>query len=481
MEPRGFGPIRTLGSLHSRTATHPIKKATREKLVPPGSRPGRATHATIPPMIPRRPPSGLAVLLCLVLAACGTSAPTGSPPASSAPSGSPTAAPTGTPAGSPTAQPDPAAVYAAIEEQVRAIRGLDAKSPVDPKVLDEAALAKYVEDSFHKDNPTNLVTANERFYKGLGLLPRDASLEQLYIGMLSGQVAGLYNPDDKQLYVVSKSGALGPTEKTTFAHEYTHALQDQNFGLKGLHLDAPGEGDRATAILSLVEGDATLSMSLWQLDNLTQAELLQLIGESLDPKVTGQLEKLPAILRESLLFPYTAGLTFTQGLQLAGGWEAVNAAFGRPPASTEQILHPEKYASNEAPVTVDLPDDLAARMGAGWSVGLEDTFGEFQLKVWLANAGTGVASDAEAAAAGWGGDRSVILDGPNGTFAIAIASEWDGAADAREFEAKARLVVGQLADSGDVLAVVDGTRVTVVIASDEDLVGRLENALGLAG
>ena len=100
--------------------------------------------------------------------------------------------------------------------------------------------------------------------KVLGLLPAGASLEDLYISLLSGVVAGLYNPKDKKLYVVSRSGGLGPSEKSTFAHEYTHALQDQNFDLAGLQLDAPGQGDRGMARLALVEGDATLVMTLWR-------------------------------------------------------------------------------------------------------------------------------------------------------------------------------------------------------------------------
>lgn len=385
------------------------------------------------------------------------------------------------PTGSPTTPPDPTALYAAIEEQVRGIRGLQAKSPVNPKVLDEAALGKFIQDQFKKDNPTDVVEANERLLKGLGLLSPDASLEDLYVSLLSSQVAGLYNPDDKQLYVVSKSGGLGPTEKTTFAHEYTHALQDQNFGLAGMNLDAPGEGDRAIARLSLVEGDATLSMTYWQIANLTQAEILQLLGESLDPDASAVLNNMPAVLRESLLFPYTSGLNFTQRLQTGGGWEAVNGAFAKPPASTEQIIHPEKYDSGEAPIKIDLPDDLAARMGTGWSVGLEDTLGEFQLKLWLANAGPATAAGAEAAAAGWGGDRTVILDGPNGAFAIAISSAWDTPADAKEFATKARLVVGGLANPGQVVADEGGTTVVVTVGSGPDFSSRLLSALGLTG
>ena len=492
MEPKGFGPIRTLDGLHSRTAIHPIKKATLTKLVPPGPRPRRELHATIPPMnSPCLPVAGtrsvrarrksdlasvaqsaLVAVLCVILAACGISGPTARPSASSGPTASP------------TTPPDPATVYAAIEEQVRAIRGLEEKAPVQPKVLDEAALSAYVKEQFRKDNPEALVTANERMLKVLGLFPADASLEDLYISLLSGVVAGLYNPKDKTLYVVSRSGGLGPTEKTTFAHEYTHALQDQNFGLAGLQLDAPGQGDQGMARLALVEGDATLLMTLWQIDNLSQAELIQLLGESLDPAVTGPLEKMPAVLRESLLFSYTSGLTFTQRLHSSGGWAAVDAAFAKPPASTEQILHPEKYGSGEAPTIVDLPDDLGARMGAGWSVGLEDTLGEFQLKLWLANAAGGVATDqanATRAAAGWGGDRVAVLDGPGGATAVVISSEWDNPSDAAEFATQAKLVVASLAGAGEVVAPAGGTRVRVILAPTDDVVTRLSIVLGLAG
>jgi len=457
-------------------------------------------HATIPRMSSRRePPPGrsfaarpprvgnrsglpaawaLVIAALIAIAACGPSVAVPSPTSSAAPTSSSTA--TG-PSPSPTTPPDPATIYAAIEPQVVEIRGLTPKASVEPKLLDDAGIKKLVKDSFSKDNPPEIVAANGRLLTMLGLLDPTASLQDLYIELLGSQVAGLYNPDDKQLYVVSKSGGLGPTEKVTFAHEYTHALQDQNFNLKGLALDQIGEGDRAIARLSLVEGDATLLMSYWATAHLTQAETLQMLGESLDPETTRVLTEMPAVLRESLLFPYTSGLSFVQGLQ-AGGWQAVNDAFGKPPASTEQVLHPDKYAAGEAPVVVDLPDDLAKRLGAGWKVGLEDTLGEFQLLVWLANAGGGKgAATSLAAADGWGGDRVALIDGPGGATAVAISTTWDTTNDAAEFATAAKLVVGGLADPGDVLAPVDGKTVTVVIASTSDLVGRVENVLGLAG
>jgi hypothetical protein len=424
--------------------------------------------------------AALAVLVVLA-AACQPAAPTPSPsPSASAPP-SPTASPSSPSSPSPSAAASPAdlsATYAKIEEDVRTIRGLEAKKPVDPVVLDDAGIKKVTADGFRKDNPPATVAANERLLKGLGLLPADANLGDLYVKLLGEQVAGLYSPDDKKLYVVSRSGNLGPAEKTTFAHEYTHALQDQNFDLSSLKLDETGEGDRGIARLSLVEGDATLVMTLWQIQHLSQVELLQLIGQSLNPEVTGSLDAMPAYLRESLLFPYTAGLAFVQALQATGGWGTVNDAFTNPPASTEQVLHPEKYAAHEAPVDVTLPSDLAAKMGAGWSKGLEDTLGEFQLKVWLDQvaAGNGAPSPTEAAA-GWGGDRVMLLDGPSGARAIALKTAWDTPADAQQFAQAAGPVVASIGN-GKISPGADGTTVTVLLGSSPQVTESLSTALG---
>jgi len=444
--------------------------------------------ATIPPMTAIRPSRAsrrafiaLAAALVLVVAACQPAAPSASPSPSASQTPAPTASPSAGGSVAPSAPASPAdqsATYASIEDQVRAIRGLAAKKAVDPVVLDDAGIKKITADGFHKDNPQALVDANERLLKGLGLLPQDANLGDLYVKLLGEQVAGLYSPDDKQLYVVSRSGKLGPTEKTTFAHEYTHALQDQNFDLGSLKLDEVGEGDKGIAGLSLVEGDATLVMSLWQIQHLSQVELLQLLSESLNPEVSGSLDAMPAVLRESLLFPYTAGLSFVQSLQASGGWDAVNGAFREPPASTEQVLHPEKYASHEAPVDVTLPADLPTKLGQGWTKGLEDTLGEFQLKVWLDQvaAGSGGPS-ADAAAAGWGGDRVMLLDGPNGARAIALKTAWDTPADASEFASAANSVVAKLGN-GAVVPAADGTGVTVVLGSSPDTLQSLRSALG---
>jgi hypothetical protein len=434
---------------------------------------------------PRRPRLATALAaIVLLVAACGSS----TTPPTAAPSASPTATPTTAPSAAPSgAAPSPAgsdqnaAIYSQIEQQVTAIRELRPKRPVDPTVLDDAGIKKLVADSFDKDNPPDLIAANERIMKALGMIPADSNLKDLYVTLLGSQVAGLYNPDDKHLYVVSKSGRIGAIEKSTFSHEFTHALQDQNFDLQALKLDEIGQGDRSFARLSLVEGDATLAMTYWQLQNLTQADLGELLNAATNDPSTKQLASMPPILRESLLFPYSQGLSFVQGLQNAGGWKAVDDAFAKPPASTEQILHPEKYTAGEQPVAVELPKDLATKLGAGWKSQLEDTFGEFQLGVWLKQNSGLSAIEAKSAAAGWGGDRIAVLQGPDGAWAVVLRTAWDTPQDATEFETAATPIVDGLGSSAALLPGAGGTERWVLVASDDATKGKVANVLGLAG
>ena len=297
------------------------------------------------------------------------------------PDQAPTAPPSPTSTAQPTPSPDAATVYAEIERQVQQIRGLEAKKPVTPALLDEVQLKRNMTAQFDKDTPPAVVAATEKLYQLLGLIPAGSSLRDLYVQLLGSQVAGYYDPETKELYVVSSTGGLGPTERFVFSHEFDHALQDQNFDLKNLGLDSIGQGDAALAHLSVAEGDATLLMTLWAQSNMTPAEMLAMATDPVAAEQMQILDKMPVILRETLMFPYTSGLQMVTDAYSAGGWEAVDALYKKPPASTEQVLHADKYAAGEAPLEVAFPKDLAKRLGSGWSVELQDTLGEFQLDV----------------------------------------------------------------------------------------------------
>jgi hypothetical protein len=455
---------------------------------------------------------GAMMALVLIVGACGSSNPS-SPVASISPA--PVATPSETPAATPapTASPSPspssgtslacdpndtsspapaspdvndpnAALYNQIEDQVSQLRGLTAKTPVERAVFDTAGLCAYIRWSFSRDNPASLIDGTETVYKSLLLMPQDASLRDLYIELLTSQVAGLYDDETKRMYVVSQSGEIGPAEEITYAHEYTHALQDQAFGLRSIVGDATDQSDRTLARTALVEGDATVAMTLWAQQNLSLAELGQVAATAGDPASQAVLARMPAILREPLLFPYTSGLQMDfAAYGQAGGFSGVDALFGNPPDSTEQVLHPDKLASREAPVKVAFPSDLADRLGKGWSVPLQDTMGEYLLEILLRDAGGVDSATSTQAAAGWGGDRLALIEGPDGATAVVLDTTWDTASDADQFASALNSLVASLQGAGRSAVAFSPAdkRVVLVTAESNATMSRVANVLGLAG
>jgi hypothetical protein len=114
-------------------------------------------------------------------------------------------------------------------------------------------------------------------------------------------------------------------------------------------------------------------------------------------------------------------------------------------------------------------------------VGLQDAFGEFQMQVWLKQNTALPAATATVAAAGWGGDRVALVDGPGGSWGVVLRTTWDTTGDASEFESAATPIVAKLADPGALLPGAGGKERWVVIASDDAVLQRLEGVLGLAG
>jgi len=426
---------------------------------------------------------GLAVVVALLVGACGPPSPSSAPStsaASDATSAPTTVAPTGSGV-APSSSPGDAAssTYDTVERQVIAIRGLQPTLPVDRQIIDETELRTMITQQFDQDTPPAYLAATERLYKALGLIPASSNLRTLSLDLLGGGVLGFYRNDQGKLYVVSKTGTPGANERFYFAHEFDHALQDQNSTIFKDFNKVLDQSDQVLARQSIYEGDATLLMTQWAKDNLSQAELLELLRASSDPNAQAVMSRTPAILRDTLTFPYTNGLAYVSAVQASGGWAAVNAYFRAMPKSSEQILHPEKYTAGEMPVQVTLPADLGTRLGSGWSVPLEDTFGEFQLGLWLRENGVPPA-DATKAAAGWGGDRLAVMEGPGGAWAVAIHTEWDTTADATGFDAAAAIALKKAGGAARVLPGVGGRTRWVLVAGDAATLSRIATVLGLA-
>lgn len=415
-----------------------------------------------------------ALALAFVAAACGSANPTATPSfgpgvATSSPSASGVAAASvaaPTSAGSPNAADQ--AVYSQIESQVQALRALSAKSPVTPVLLDSNGVRDWLTRANAAQTNHKAMADESRLFIHLGLLPAGSSLEQMELDLQAGQVVGFYDPVSKGLYVLSDSGGVGGVEKITFSHEYTHALQDQNFGLDKLVTDAPDQGDRDLARLAVPEGDATLLMTQWSTKYLSLAELVQVAGESLSGTQADQLAAAPPILRETLLFPYQDGLNFVQGVYNDGGWKAVNALYANPPDSTSQILHPDLYAQRVKPVAETVP--AVPPSLSGWTLTMQDTLGELQLRIWLAGSvsGTAAGSSAAGAVSSWAGDRVGLYEAPDGRWAVVMRTAWRTAAGRDAFFQSATRTLDGLGQQYRMCG--DSTHVEIAIGSSEALV-----------
>ena len=109
----------------------------------------------------------------------------------------------------------------------------------------------------------------------------------------------------------------------------------------------------------------------------------------------------------------------------------------------------------------------------------QDTFGEYQLGIWLRehDVVTAVAADP---VAGWGGDRVAVMEGPGGAWGVVIETAWDTETDATEFHDAAQTAVNDLADKAYISAS-SPKRVTILIASDDATLQALEGIFGATG
>jgi len=363
-------------------------------------------------------------------------------------------------------------ILAEIEEQVVAIRGLEAADIGPAEIISRAELADELLQLFDEQYPPEERERDNISLRALGLLEPDQDIAELQLELLGDQVLGFYDDTEKRMVVVSDAG-LDIEARITYAHEYTHALQDAAFGLDSLETDAVGEDDRGLARTSLIEGDATVTMLSWMLQHLSQDEILEYFGSAEMPDTTG----IPPWMVAQLAFPYEAGLNWTTGL--AGGdptnpdFTEIDAAYRDPPSSTEQIIDLDKWESREAPVDVAVPD-LAAALGDGWEEVDATPIGQASINIMLEYFGF-AAADADEAAVGWGGDRAVIATGPDDAFAVAWRLAWDSPADGAEFLTAYETVVDSLDFPASVTELSNG-EILVAHASSEDLLEQTVDA-----
>ncbi|MGA8774616.1 MAG: hypothetical protein WB536_09515 [Terriglobales bacterium] len=331
--------------------------------------------------------------------------------------------------------------------------GLPIKHEVKRKLADRKEVQSYLEKGMKDDKDAKRLERSSEVLKKFGLLPRDFQLGPFLVSMLKEQVAGYYDPKKKTVNILNW---IDPEQqKPVLAHELTHALQDQSFGMEKWMEEALTEGDKkndpkpsdidtdeeSSAREAVVEGQAMVVMLDYSLAGTgkTLVDMPQ-VGDAikqgmLDGPDSPTFSKAPIFLKEELTFPYRFGMDFTLALERAGGKKlGFEGAFNNPPTTTRQIMEPDTYLGHEKiePLKrIDFTKDFEKY----------DTFdigaiGEFDVDVLLEQyAGR---KEAEAMYPAWrggyyfAGHAKAMKAGPLGLLYV---SRWADAEKAAEFAA----------------------------------------------
>ena len=338
------------------------------------------------------------------------------------------------------AAPEPlVALIREVTSDVEQLRGLKRKQSLKVQILDDKLFSQAVRERAQKDLSPAVVAAERARWTAFALAPAGADPGRILLSVLDEQVAGFYDPFTKQLIVrkdlPDAAGQSGEgLLRVVLAHEIEHALQDQNFGIpdpKTLPDD-----DTRLARSALFEGDAMAVMNAYAARRAHRPVKAAIIGgaamlRALDVeallRLSGKspaLSSAPAILREELVLPYSAGYALVAEVYRRGGFALVDRMFKNPPLSSHQILHPEAYFAGEVPISVPAPPAppgtrvvSTGRMGElGARIALEVCVDPAVVKEFARR---------------WAGDAYTIVEGADHARSLLWTSAWTGDAAPR--------------------------------------------------
>jgi hypothetical protein len=294
--------------------------------------------------------------------------------------------------GPPASEAEVRAAVADISAVVERERGLAFTEPVDVELAGEGEFQRRLLDDF--DEGVDELRDAEVLLKAFGLVEPDVDLVEAMRTLLGAGVVGFYDPETDELVV--RGTRLTPYVRTTIAHELTHAVDDQHFDL-----DRPEYDDAADEIgfgfTALVEGNARRVEDAYRA-GLSEEERLDAAAEELSLGGDLDLGDVPLVLIDLITAPYGLGHDFVVDLIDDGGQGELDAAFGAPPRTSEQVIDPARYQEGEGAIAVPPPDVPGQVVDTGMA-------GQLLIQVVLAD---GLGADrARRAAAGWGGDAVV--------------------------------------------------------------------------
>jgi len=291
-----------------------------------------------------------------------------------------------------------------------------------------AQVRDYIMRKLDTETPPAELAALEAACKLFGFVPDSIDLRSAVLNLLGEQIAGYYDPDSATLFVVADVDSF--LLRTTLSHELVHSLQDQYLPLDSL-LRQKRQTDRSRAAQAILEGQATLAQTLAMMPELKREDLPSFWEQrgvlNQQQSQMKEFSGAPLWLRETLVFPYLAGADFVRWYESRHPGQH---PFGRAmPRSTEQILHPDRYAAGDRPVELTFSGPPLD------TVRYEDGLGELEIRLLFQELlGDSSGLRATALAQGWGGDRYQVSGADPQQLALVWYSVWDDTAAADRFD-----------------------------------------------
>ena len=244
---------------------------------------------------------------------------------------------------------------------------LPIKQEVKRRLVGRDEVQSYIEKNMKEDKDTQRLARSEIVLKKFGLLPRNFDLQTFLVALLKEQVAGYYDPKTKTVNLLNWLDV--EAQRPVLAHELTHALQDQSFGLEkwmragaeeSNHVGVPTPEDIVTdevqaARQAVVEGQAMVTLIDYSLapTGKTILEVPQIVEALKQGMLVGAADapafhSAPIFLKDTMTFPYRYGVDFAAALLNAGGKDlAFAGALKDPPRTTREIMEPQTYLAHE--------------------------------------------------------------------------------------------------------------------------------------
>lgn len=356
--------------------------------------------------------------------------------------------------------PDLSRLVDSMRPVVERASGLRFKGPTRSAMKTKDEVRTFLLGKLEQDFPPARQEGVEAVYRLLGLIPDSLDLKQLLLDLYTEQVAGYYDPESATLYGVI--GAEPTALRFVLAHELVHALQHQYLPLDSL-MRIKASADEQTAVQAVLEGQATVASIVAFVPDrniLSQPGFWQMAREQVRTQAASMqvFSKAPLAVREGLVFPYLGGAEFMRWWDSARGGQPL-PTLATMPRSTEQILHPARYALGDAPVPVRFADPAGDAL-------YEDTFGELEIQT-LATVLSGGGEVLTETPIGWGGDRFRVYRTAAGP-ALVWYLVWDDPTSAARFRGTSgvRLLAAKRAGYRTVVEEVGGAgpAIRVVIA-----------------